>query len=751
MKRVIAIIIILTFILAFFGCGKSVGTAQPTEPPAPTEPANPTEPARPTEPAQPTEPIRPTIAPTDAPAPEPTDETVMIEGSVPKTADRLIYHPEVGSFYISREGTLFCLNAENKDGIVEGAPMTERDVGGKNVEFFVPEAEGKWQMTSFLMDRDVVKAVVLFSGYGYPNYPESKYDGEYYHSLVYMKTDGTVWLRGSNMNGMFGDFERADEPVKIFDGAKGIGTDGEYSVSVVDGENKLWLFGGLDNLISDQSGIEIPYFVTDNVDPDGTMGADSFRTLDGRLYCKPFVSSPEAAPIGEPAELNGLSFILISDNAAMYDCADGNYYIISANRRLTEIVPSAGKWEIVADNVVSVDASNHCEGMSDPRPLTVCYQTADGGFFVFERENIDEPIAPQMIGENAVTGGADWGRPWFITADRTLMLAQKGADWKTHSVDNWSNPICIAATTENSGELLYIETYSLCQEEHPVGSGFYWSKVTSSGSAVRFKAADPEYIGYGILEEAPEASDMKLPVSYDEPTVVDLDFDGLDDTLTLVHEGDEEYWMYNRHFDRLLITLGSIPGKVFRFDFESFEAETYVVDCDVNDGRLDVIQTAKMEEEDSIYALRVNKAGDGIDLFRLPNYGFVNTDVPSEGLRASLFVNILTGGWVSTELTVTADGIKALSPLAWRENVPSITLMKDMKAIRLNGDGSLTIKSGARIYPYETDARSYVDFRLEDGSIVRVFFTYENKWLIDGADADEYYTYDEAEWQGYWY
>ena len=746
MRRIIALSLAALFVLAFAACGEPSGNVGANLTAVPTEKVTEIPTAVPTE--------APTEAPTPEPEPEP-EEIVFIDDAINKASDRLIYHPEVGAFYISDEGGLFCLGAENKDGIIEGAPMTKVDVGGRSVDFFAHVSDFP-TMKTYLMDTDVVKAVVLFHGYGYPGFPENKYDGEYFHSLVYMKKDGTVWLRGSNMYGMFGDFVKADIPVKIFEGAKGIGTDGEYSVSIVDKDNKLWVFGGLGNFLEDY---DIPQYVTDNVDPEGTMGMHAFRTLDGKLYSEPWITV-EGGMDPEGLDCNGLWYGLIAEDVKDFAYWDGIWYVVSNEGVLTEIRPSSGHITEIAENAVSVSVPGtvHGRNLNSLRPIS--YITENGEFYVFERTNIDAPIEPVKVGENAVCGCSDWGNPWFIKEDGTLHLVKKGTEWRSYSRNTVTNSLPYAATTETEGECIILEKDRMGGECAETIDLFWPDYYTDRDIPMGFLTVTPERFGYELMTEAPLASDMKMPVSYDGPTAVDLDFDGLDDTVTLVHEGDEEYWMYNRHFDRLLITLGSVPGKVFRFDFETFEAEAYIVDCDVNDGRLDVLLAARFDEEDAVKFLRVNEDGDGIDLFAIEDYAALSPDFdPADGIEMWIWSYMIAGGsWLKTVVTATADGVKLLTPLSWDRgrDIPAITLTKDLKAVSVDTDGSIgteiTIPAGTEIRPYETDGGTYVDFLMPNGDIVRVFVEYVNDaWETDGTELAGYYEFNEDDWWEYWY
>lgn len=123
-----------------------------------------------------------------------------------------------------------------------------------------------------LVEEDVKQALVFASGT-----TEWYYGGEHFASLLYIKNDGSLWVRGSNRGGMFGSGERLDG-IKILDDAVSVYC-GTHSVSALkeNGEYYRWDY----KAVNDGG---IPTLISDNV----AVGSNNdllFLTTDKKLCC----------------------------------------------------------------------------------------------------------------------------------------------------------------------------------------------------------------------------------------------------------------------------------------------------------------------------------------------------------------------------------------------------------------------------------------------------------------------------------
>lgn len=274
MKKIVSLLLILVLSAAMLvSCGPSA-----EEPPAapPTEPAaepETTEPAEALATEAPTE--TPTETPTEAPTEAPREKVTLLEA--PRTS--IVHDPAVGTVYITGDGRMYVIEGENKDGVFGGAECVPVVIGLD--PSYMDNIDGNGSMTvscvkpgtAFLLDTDV-RTACMFSF----AHREYKYDGQYFESLIYLKNDGTVWLRGSNPNSMFGNFEKAEEPVKLFENAVNIGQDG-VSVCAITADNELYAW---DVIFPTEDGS--PKLIAENVDPRCAFGGTAYLTADGCFY-----------------------------------------------------------------------------------------------------------------------------------------------------------------------------------------------------------------------------------------------------------------------------------------------------------------------------------------------------------------------------------------------------------------------------------------------------------------------------------
>lgn len=254
-----------------------------------------------------------------------------------------------------------------------------------------------------------------------------------------------------------------------------------------------------------------------------------------------------------------------------------------------------------------------------------------------------------------------------------------------------------------------------------------------------------------LTGERPIASSELTKLKENVPYKTDLDFDGKKDTVLLSMTEPDEVGF--RSF-LVTITLGSEPDTPYTWKTEIWYwvsvGSLYVLDCDINDNRLDVLFCGG----DGLYnicltSFRVKPEGHsiaehfwGIEL-QTDDDGMFD---PTEGIPVMVRTEIMDTQYVSTRITVTDEGFMLLSPMYFWEpteyNHGWRPLFRDMRVHLLMGtevDAELTLKAGTRIAPYRTDGWTYLDLKLEDGRIVRVDLEIRGyEVYLDGIIQDKY-------------
>lgn len=247
-------------------------------------------------------------------------------------------------------------------------------------------------------------------------------------------------------------------------------------------------------------------------------------------------------------------------------------------------------------------------------------------------------------------------------------------------------------------------------------------------------------------EPAVGVADLCIPLELGKEVTVDLDFDGVDDTVLLREERQGEY--DNDYI--LTITPGSGSNTIEYPVANAYDCQGWVLDCDAGDGRLEVVIDFVQDSEDyTCKAYRVNAAGSGFDEYEEGYCILIDGEHPfttEGGFTADRQHDILGTTFLRFSGAVGENGFKALTPMSYNGYPEGLELKRDMEFTVVNEDGSLgekiTVPAGETIAPYETDGESYVDVRMPDGRIGRaeVKISTGDEWCIyiNGVDQDEY-------------
>ncbi len=256
-----------------------------------------------------------------------------------------------------------------------------------------------------------------------------------------------------------------------------------------------------------------------------------------------------------------------------------------------------------------------------------------------------------------------------------------------------------------------------------------------------------------VVTEPPELTgfaDYCTPLDINKSIGLDLDFDGIEDTVFIKkYDGD-----YDDNYD-VNITLGKSPSKTHTYTVEdSYDLSAWVVDCDPSDKRLEVLFTFAQDSDDwTSVALRVNKNGSGIDEFHdyVQISGTIKKEFTSEkGFPILKMTDILGTHSIGGYNTVTQYMFEKTSDEYFYYGYPEIyvELEKKFEVTILNDDGSLgetvTLKKGAKLYPCATDNSTYVIVELEDGRKARIeveyhSYPYYEDWgiFLNGINQDD--------------
>ena len=257
---------------------------------------------------------------------------------------------------------------------------------------------------------------------------------------------------------------------------------------------------------------------------------------------------------------------------------------------------------------------------------------------------------------------------------------------------------------------------------------------------------EPAYTETPVI---PDAYVMRTKLTPNEPLVCDIDFDGLDDTI-LFEQHHKNEWDDE---GLLTVTRGAEGADPYTYSIGyCYEAEVYVLDCDISDGRLDILLWYGQDSEDyTSLVARVNEDGTGM-FTQEAWYRFDISDpltVPNEFTVISQ-CDVLGTRFLSAYATVDAGGLKFSSPFSYEESngwYGKMTLLKDLTVTIVNSDGTLgeevTVPAGSELMPVCTDMSSYADLRLPDGRTgrVSVMIGTGDNWgiYLNGIKQDEYF------------
>ena len=269
-----------------------------------------------------------------------------------------------------------------------------------------------------------------------------------------------------------------------------------------------------------------------------------------------------------------------------------------------------------------------------------------------------------------------------------------------------------------------------------------------SGSRIVLRAEfaeieNPYHMFEGTL---PTPSDTVIEVKENEPLKIDLDCDGVPESVALnVTPLDEEG--FESRMD-LTVRLGSDPDKAYKLNDNMIDSyRLYVIDCDTEDDRLDLLLIYGYYEDTVVRAIRVNEAGDGFDFFDAPAYfdfGSIKEgplDI-SEGIPMLVGTDLFNTQELDARAIITSEGFRFIGSFSYRdlydEYFPEPRTLKRELEVEKDGE-TLTLPAGTGFRPVETDNWTCVVLELEDGSLVTA--NIENRgyrYYINGLRQDEY-------------
>lgn len=304
---------------------------------------------------------------------------------------------------------------------------------------------------------------------------------------------------------------------------------------------------------------------------------------------------------------------------------------------------------------------------------------------------------------------------------------------------------------DEMSELYSSENYlDITETQPPLGDEF-----VLQASFARKENLMPMYEG-----EAPKASGM-IAVIPDEapytPYACDLDLDGLEDTVRLERIPPAEG--FDIESRRITITLGSNPNESYTDEItEVFSCAVYVLDCDTQDGRLDLIFFNNTEEWfTQLVGYRVAPEGGSINKYwpgrpvavegRSPDKTDPTWEFDAEnGIPVSVYTSVLGDRYLPTRITLTNEGFKMLEPMSYDEDSDGNSWMELKRDISVtpcdpgHDAEAILCKAGTKLLPYRTDGRYWIEFKLESGAAVRKEIEVRgNTVLIDGLDQRKFF------------
>lgn len=258
-------------------------------------------------------------------------------------------------------------------------------------------------------------------------------------------------------------------------------------------------------------------------------------------------------------------------------------------------------------------------------------------------------------------------------------------------------------------------------------------------------------------EPANGADDFYALLEKDVPFTCDLDFDGADDEILVTEQATDEYGDFA---STVKITRGGSKAEPYEFKVDySYGVNVWVMDCDPEDSRLNIIVSYEQDSSDwTTAALRLNADGSDYDVFEyycgvaLPADYDYDHEQGFPGFESTdLFGTYFMDGYytVGPDGIVSADNVFMYPVYEDPDIQPELMLERDLDVEIVDSETyeptgeSYTVPSGAAIRPFMTDLATYAVVRLEDGRLGRVSVSPANGedqygWFINGIHQDEY-------------
>ena len=265
-----------------------------------------------------------------------------------------------------------------------------------------------------------------------------------------------------------------------------------------------------------------------------------------------------------------------------------------------------------------------------------------------------------------------------------------------------------------------------------------------------------ENIPEPTVETVTGLKDFYALVEPNSAVTLDLDFDGLADTVSFFTSEKNEYDEYE---STITIKEGTGAESEFKID-RSYETRLIVLDCDDIDSRLEIVACWVQDSDDwSARGFRISETGSGVTTYE-GSFGFMLPEDynfnSEQGFRVFTRADALGTYDFDVYYTLTADGFKStddlyLYPIYDNNYEPNLLLERELEVELLDGEPydfvptgeTYTIPVGTTIYPFCTDLATYVIVRFDDwrfGMAELTPATGEGEWgyYINGVDQDEY-------------
>ncbi|MBO4879756.1 MAG: hypothetical protein J5544_05810 [Clostridia bacterium] len=253
--------------------------------------------------------------------------------------------------------------------------------------------------------------------------------------------------------------------------------------------------------------------------------------------------------------------------------------------------------------------------------------------------------------------------------------------------------------------------------------------------------------------EASETEEPNIPTDYyyqlmheNETVTVDLDFDGVDEEITLITEPGE----YDTYYT-LKVVRGT--GEVYtdRFEYECYYANAFIVDCDKYDNGMEIVCCYGFESDDNVsIAYRVQR---GSDIERFEGEGSVasiDEDAEIYARDGEFYINfrtdILETITLQSLFTIDETGfVCSADRFYYPEYAMAVEVIEPMPARTVGEDDEpadeITVPVGEFVTPLETDCESWVLCSTSNGDRIYIMFEFpEDSWIpyINGVPQHEY-------------